>query len=177
MLLLIVDAQKQITNDKLYMFEKFVSNVKALILAARESDVEVIFVRHDDGEGQALTKGAESYEIYDEFMPQNGERIFDKTVNSAFLNTGLTEYLNERGEKEIMIVGLQTEYCIDATIKCGFEHGFKMIVPEYCNSTFDNEFMSAEMSYRYYNEFIWKDRYANCVSVRTALEMLNGRAK
>ena len=76
-----------------------------------------------------------------------------------------------------MIVGLQTDYCIDATVKCGFEHGFKMIVPAYCNSTFDNKFMSAENSYKYYNEFIWKDRYADCVSVETALEIINGRTK
>lgn len=177
MVLLVVDTQKLITNEKIYMFDRFAENVKSLIAAARENSVDVIFIRHDDGEGQALTKGAEGYDIYDEFKPFTGERIFDKTVNSAFLNTGLTEYLNERCEKEIMVVGLQTEYCIDATIKCGFEHGFKIIVPEYCNSTFDNEFMTAEKSYHYYNDFIWRDRYADCVSVKTALEMLNGRAK
>lgn len=177
MILLVVDTQTLITNDKLYMFDRFTENVKSLIAAARENSVEVFFIRHDDGEGQALTKGAEGYDICDEFKPLNGERIFDKTFNSAFLNTGLTEYLNGRGEKEIMTVGLQTEYCIDATIKSGFEHGFKMIVPEYCNSTFDNEFLSAETSYHFYNEFIWKDRYADRVSVGNALEMLNGRAK
>lgn len=177
MVLLVVDTQTLITNDKLYMFDWFTENIKSLIAAARKNDVEVIFVCHDDGEGQALSKGAEDYEIYGEFKPLDGEKIFDKTVNSAFLNTGLTEYLNGRGEKEIMAVGLQTDYCIDATVKCGFERGFRMIVPEYCNSTFDNEFMTAETSYHYYNEFIWKDRYADCVSVKSALEMLNGRAK
>lgn len=177
MVLLVVDTQTLITNDKLYMFDRFVENIKSLIAAARENAVEVIFVRHDDGEGQELTRGADGYEIYGEFKPLDGEKIFDKTANSPFRDTGLTEYLNGRCEKEIMTVGLQTDYCIDATVKCGFEHGLKMIVPEYCNSTFDNVFMSAETSYRYYNEFIWKDRYADCVSVETALEMLNGRIK
>lgn len=177
MVLLVVDTQTLIVNDKLYMFDRFAENIKSLIAAARENSVEVIFVRHDDGEGQALTKGADGYEIYGEFKPLDGEKIFDKTVNSPFRDTELTEYLNERGDKEIMTVGLQTDYCIDATVKCGFEHGFRMIVPEYCNSTFDNEFMTAETSYHYYNEFIWKVRYADCVSVETALEMLNGRVK
>lgn len=63
----------------------------------------------------------------------------------------------------MVVVGLQTDYCIDATIKCGCEHVFKMLVPENANSTFDNAFMSAETSYKYYNEFIWKDRYAKCI--------------
>ncbi len=177
MVLLVVDTQKLITNDKLYMFDRFEENVSELIKAARENSVEVIFVRHDDGEGSALSKGTDGFEIYDGFKPLGGEKIFDKTVNSPFRQTGLLEYLRGVGEREIIVVGLQTDYCIDAAVKCGFEHGFKMIVPEYCNSTFDNEFMSAEKSYRYYNEFIWKDRYTDCVSVKTALEMLNGRVK
>lgn len=174
MTLLVVDIQKQITNDKLYMFDKFVSNVKALISAARENAVEVIFVRHDDGAGTAMTKGAEGFEIYDGFKPSTNERVFDKTVNSAFYGTGLLQYLRTAGEREIMVVGLQTDYCIDATIKCGFEHGFRMTVPAYCNTTFDNEFMSAEKSYEYYNEFIWKDRYAECISAEEALERIRG---
>lgn len=50
----------------------------------------------------------------------------------------------------------------------GFEHGFKMIVPENANSTFDNAFMTGEQSYKYYNELMWKGRYAECVSVEEA---------
>ena len=51
-----------------------------------------------------------------------------------------------------MIAGLQTDYCIDATIKAGFEHGLNMIVPAHANTTFSNAFMTGEASYRYYNE-------------------------
>ena len=73
-----------------------------------------------------------------------------------------------------VVVGLQTDYCIDATIKCGFEHGFKMIVPENANSTFDNAFMTGEQSYKYYNEFMWKGRYAECVSVEETIKRMKG---
>ena len=83
------------------------------------------------------------------------ERVFDKNVNSAFKGTGLLDYLHEKNEDTIIIVGLQTDYCIDATVKCGFEHGLKMIVPANTNSTLDNAYMTAEKSYRYYNEFMW----------------------
>ena len=83
------------------------------------------------------------------------------------------EYLKKKEEKSIIIVGLQTDYCIDATIKAGFEHGFKMLVPENTNSTFDNQFMTAEQTYRYYNEFIWNSRYAECISFNKALELMS----
>lgn len=37
--------------------------------------MEVIYVRHDDGEGAELTKGADGFEIYDSFKPMDSERI------------------------------------------------------------------------------------------------------
>lgn len=56
MVLLVVDAQELITTDKLYMADRFIANVKQLIGEARANGVEVIYVRHDDGEGCELTK-------------------------------------------------------------------------------------------------------------------------
>ena len=172
MVLLVVDTQKAITNDKLYNFGLFKRYVEELINKARNNGVEVIFVRHDDGFGCELTKGNDGFEIYEEFKPKDNEIIFDKKVNSSFKDTGLLEYLKEKNEDTVIIVGLQTDYCIDATIKAGFEHGFKMIVPENTNTTFDNRYMSAEETYKYYNEFIWNKRYAECVSFEKTIEMM-----
>ncbi|MBQ8248197.1 MAG: cysteine hydrolase [Lachnospiraceae bacterium] len=172
MVLFVVDTQKLITTDAAYRFDEFEKRIKCLIDCARRNSIEVIYIRHDDGPGEALTKGTEGFDIYDGFAPVNGEKIYDKTVNSPFKETGLLAYLKEKGEDTVMVVGLQTDYCIDATIKCGFEHGLRMIVPEYTNSTFDNDFMTAEQTYKYYNEFIWNRRYAQCVSLEEALEMM-----
>ena len=173
MILLVVDTQKAITNDKLYQFDLFKSRVIELIRTARNNKIEVIFVRHDDGIGNELTKGNDNFEIYDGFQPLNGELIFDKNVNSAFKDTGLLEYLRQKEENTIIIVGLQTDYCIDSTIKSGFEHGFKMIVPANANSTVDNQYMTAEQSYHYYNEFMWNKRYAECIPFEKALELMD----
>lgn len=173
MVLLVVDTQKAITNSKLYQFELFETNVKKLIHTARKSNVEVIFVRHDDGVGNELTKGNDGFEIYDGFQPAENEIIFDKNVNSSFKGTGLLEYLRKKQVTKIIIVGLQTDYCIDATIKAGFEHGFKMIVPANTNTTFDNKFMSSEQTYSYFNNFMWNKRYAECISFEDAVELIS----
>ncbi|AQS05829.1 cysteine hydrolase family protein [Clostridium beijerinckii] len=173
MVLLVVDTQKLITNDKLYNFDAFVSNVEKIISAARKNDIEIIYIRHDDGPGSELTKGIDGFEVYEKFQPISEEKIFDKKVNSAFKGTGLLEYLMDKGEKDIIIVGIQTDLCVDATIKCGFEHGFNMIVPAYANTTVDNKFMSAEQTYKYYNEFIWNGRYAECISIDEAIRRMS----
>ena len=86
----------------------------------------------------------------------------------------MLEYIIEKNVRTVVVSGLQTDYCIDATIKCGFEHGFKMIVSENVNSIFDNAFMTREQSYKYYNEFMWKGRYAECISVEETIERMKG---
>lgn len=173
MVLLIVDTQKGITDERLYKFEELQKNIKLLIETARKNGTEVIYVRHDDGTGSGFSKGDADFEIFEDFSPTDSERIFDKTVNSAFhVSTGLLDYLKSKNEKQVMIAGLQTDYCIDATIKSGFEHGFEMIVPEHANSTFDNMYIPSEISYNYYNKLIWPKRYATCIKMDEAVKLL-----
>ena len=59
MVLLIIDAQNGIVNNKLYAFERIEANIRRLIAEARQNKVEVIYVRHDDGAGKLLHKGNE----------------------------------------------------------------------------------------------------------------------
>lgn len=101
MVLLVVDTQRAIMNNALYHFELFESNIKKMIHNARENGVEVLFVRHDDGVGNALTKGNEDFEIYDDFQPIDDEAMFDKNVNSSFKDTGLLEYLMKKEKTQL----------------------------------------------------------------------------
>ena len=134
MVLLVVDAQNGIVDERLYEFRKFVGNIKKLIGAAREQGIEVIYVQHDDGPYTGFSIGDDEFEVYSEFQPMPDEKRFIKSV-------------------------------------C-FEHGLHMIVPAYANSTQDNEYMTREQAYHYYNEFLWPKRYADCVPMDRALELL-----
>ena len=69
MILLVIDVQKGIMNEKLYAFEKFAKNIALLMDEARKNGIEVVYVRHDDGEGSGFSKGDEAFEIYDDIKP------------------------------------------------------------------------------------------------------------
>lgn len=176
MILLVVDTQKGCFNENLYLFETIKKNIKQLITLARENNVEVVYVQHDDGPGTDLDKSADNYEIYEEFAPRDGEKRFEKNVNSAFHPmTGLTEYLQSKGEKDIIAIGVSTDYCMDATVKSGFERGFNIIIPEYTNSTYDNPYFDKETAYHYYNDFMWNKRYAKVISFEQAVQLLQSK--
>ena len=85
-------------------------------------------------------------------------------------NKDFTDYVKD--ENTLMIVGLQTNFCIDATVKSAFERGYKVIVPQGANSTFDNDYMSGEETYKYYNDMMWPKRFATCVSVDEAIKLM-----
>lgn len=176
MILLVVDTQKGCFNENLYLFETIKKNIKQLITLARENNVEVVYVQHDDGPGTNLDKSADNYEIYEEFAPRDGEKRFEKNVNSAFHPmTGLAEYLQSKGEKDIIAIGVSTDYCMDATVKSGFERGFNIIIPEYTNSTYDNPYFDKEVAYHYFNDFMWNKRYAKVISFEQATELLQSK--
>ena len=176
MVLLVIDTQNALTNSRLFNFDGFVIRVEEMIKAARENRVEVIYVRHDDGPGSELASGTWGHDIYKHFAPREGEKIIDKQFNSAFKETDLLEYLKQKGKKDLVVVGLQTDYCVDATIKSGFEHGFRIFVPAGANTTVDNAFLSASQSVEYYNDFIWQGRYAACTPVEEILEKMRKKS-
>ena len=172
MILLVVDMQRALTEDEgLYDAEAFMDRNIRLIDAARKNNVEVIFVQHDAGEGSGFSAGDEGYEIDPRVAPKEGEKVFVKTINSCFGNKEFKAYMEQQEDKRLMVIGLQTNYCIDATVKSAFERGFDVIVPEGTNSTFDNNYMTGETTVAYYNEDVW-DGVAELPTFDEAMEMI-----
>ena len=171
MILLVVDMQKCLVDEELFDYDSFVEKTAKLIDAARKNRVEVIYVQHDAGPGSGLSAGDEGFEIADQVSPEKGEKVFVKTINSCFGNAEFGEYMEHQEDKRLMIIGLQTNYCIDATVKSAFERGYEVIIPEGTNSTFDNDYMTGETTVRYYNEDIW-DSVADVIPFEEAMELM-----
>ena len=174
MILLVIDMQKGLVDEDLYAFDTFADRTVRLVDAARKNNVEVVFVQHDAGMGSGLSVGDEDFEIIDRIAPKEGEKVFVKTINSCFGSKEFKEYMENRDDRRLMIIGLQTNYCIDCTVKSAFERGFDVIIPEGTNSTFDNDYMSGETTVRYYNEDVWEG-LVESVSFEEAIAMLEAR--
>ena len=171
MILLVIDMQKALVDEDLYAFDTFVDSTVRLVDAARKKGVEVIFVQHDAGPGSGLSVGDSAFEIVDRVRPEPGEKVFVKTINSCFGSKDFKEYMKRQEDKRLMIIGLQTNYCIDATVKSAFERGYEVIIPEGTNSTFDNDYMTGETTVRYYNEDVWEE-LVDAVTFEEAIDML-----
>ncbi|HEL1756964.1 TPA: cysteine hydrolase [Streptococcus suis] len=123
--LLVIDIQNLLVEEKPYAIEERLALWQDSITKARQAGLEIIYVRQNDEE---LVKGTADREIHPLVAPLENEMIFDKTFNSAFKETGLHAYLQEKEIEQLIIMGMATNFCIDTTIKVAFELGYKVAV-------------------------------------------------
>lgn len=170
--LLVIDVQQALIDDQPANKDTFLINLRLLIDAAHDGSTEVVYVRHDGGEGDVLAYGEPGWQLEQSLKPRTDERIFDKRFGSAFLKTGLTDYLRSRNVDRLVICGMQTEYCIDTSVKAAFEHGFEVFVPSGATTTYANPFLSGEKLIYYYERMIWHEPLARVLPLEEAISLL-----
>jgi nicotinamidase-related amidase len=168
--LLVVDVQEAVVRRGPYKGDVVLQNITTLIDACRSAGVEVIYVQHDGAPGEDEEPGTEGWKIHAAIGPAPGERIVRKRFNSAFRETDLRTYLDGRGIRTLILVGIQTEYCVDTTCRVAFELGYSLIMPEMTNTTFDNGDVSASQIHELYNRRIFGGRFASVLSMAATLD-------
>lgn len=166
--LIVIDIQEGLVKANPYDAKNLIENTKAIIQHFRDQNMEVVFIRHSEAEG-LLATGSANWQIHHELKPQENEKIFNKYYNSIFKDTELKEYLNNKNITDLTFVGMQVEFCIDTSLKVGFEYGYNLTIVEDAVSTFDNEYLSADKLLSFYKEKIWRDRFAQLKTTREIL--------
>lgn len=158
--LLIVDVQNGVLGkeNNTYQAEKILCNLEHLIKKAREANVPVIYVQHIES-GQ-LEPNTFEWQIHDRLAPKEEEIIIQKHHPSSFHDTSLIEDLSRLGVKNLVIGGLQTEWCIDSTVRHAFSLGFDVMVIEDGHSTMDTPILTAKKVVEHHNR-IFKGGFAS----------------
>lgn len=75
-----------------------------------------------------FVEGTPGAEIHENVKPLSGEKVFQKYYPNSFRETGLLEYLEENEVTEVVITGMMTHMCVDATTRAAFDFGLKCTV-------------------------------------------------
>lgn len=135
---------------------ELVERLSRLIAWCRQQMVPLVYFRRDG-------------ELDPRIQPREGELVMDKSYDSAFLETELEDWCAEQGITQLIVAGMMTELCVDATIKSAFERGYQVLVPQGCCATYDNDYLTAERAEEYYEQKIWQGRYAQVFSLENLL--------
>lgn len=158
--LMVIDVQKGLFETELpHDSEAVVRRIAGLIERARSAKIPLIFVQHDGGLGDELDRNGPGFPFRPEVAPQPGDSVVVKHRCNAFQDTDLNDRLKQRGIDELVVCGMQTEFCIDTTVRAAFERGYHVIVACDAHTTFDSPILPAE-SIIAHTQHIWNGRFA-----------------
>jgi nicotinamidase-related amidase len=112
-------------------------NVRRLLDAFRAHGWPVIHVQHlpKDQAQPSPSSGNPQYQIHADVMPVTGETVIGKHYANAFRDTDLLKVLRERGITSLVICGMQTQMCVEATTRAAADLGFDVtVVDDACAS-------------------------------------------
>lgn len=144
--LLVVDVQVEMFSDPknpVYKGQEMLDNIEVLIRKARDSKTPVIYVQHTENDDKAMGKGKPGWEIHPKITPIKGDTIVLKSTPSSFHKTSLNEILSSLNMTKIIITGMQTECCIDTTVRHAFCLGYEVVLVKDANTTYDIEPLTA----------------------------------
>ena len=85
----------------------------------------VIIVRHQStGPSSPFRPGQPGNDLEDFVTPQDGEPVYTKQVNSAFIGTTLEDDLRARGLTSLVFMGATTDHCVSTTVRMAANLGF-----------------------------------------------------
>jgi nicotinamidase-related amidase len=105
------------------------TRIAALLAAWRAARMPIVHVRHDSTAAESPYRPDRLGNAFKpEAMPQAGEIVVPKHVNSAFIGTELEERLAERGATTLIVCGVLTHNSVEATVRHAGNLGYRVFV-------------------------------------------------
>lgn len=158
---------------KLHNADQLLTNIATLAQKARAAGAPVIYIQHTGSEGTPAAKGSPLWQIHPRIQPQPEDIIILKGHADAFYDTPLQEKLQSLQCGRLVIMGLQTEYCVDTTCRRAFSLGYELILVCDGHSTVDTDSLTAAQIIEHHNGTLGgKNPYAEkFVTLKPAAEI------
>lgn len=131
--LIVIDLQNGVIANA-HDRDGVVARTATLIERAREENVPVIFVQHEDEE---LVPDTDAWQIVSKLSPREGDVIVRKRYQDAFEDTILEDTLSSMGVSHVVIAGAQTDACIRFSSHRALAEGYDMTLVSDCHTTDD----------------------------------------
>lgn len=103
---------------------------KRLLEYFRKEKLPIVHIQHISTRKDAtfFLPGTTGIDFHENVAPLAGEKIFEKHFPNSFRDTGLQEYLHSNEIQQIVISGMMTHMCVDATVRAAVDTGYTCLV-------------------------------------------------
>jgi nicotinamidase-related amidase len=149
---LVIDVQQALCTgaEAAYDFVGVIERVNAVSAKARAVGSPVIFVQHEAAEG-SFEFGGDGWQLASGMETRSDDVRIRKTTPDSFNLTGLHALLQARGITQLVICGLQSDFCVDTTVRRALALGYEVVLVADAHSTVDNGVLSAAQIIAHHN--------------------------
>jgi nicotinamidase-related amidase len=138
--LLIIDVQKGLDDPSFGQRNnpEAESNIALLLSTWRTRALPIVHVRHCSVKPSSpLRPELPGNAFKAEAQPLPEEVEFHKSTHSAFVATGLEDYLRKQGISSLVIAGLTTDHCVSASTRMAADLGFEVTLVSDATAAFE----------------------------------------
>jgi nicotinamidase-related amidase len=149
--LLILDAQVNMFADPtpVHQAPLLLHILQQLLEQAHARQHLVVFVQNTGGPGDPDELNTPGWHIHPALTLHDTDLVIHKYQSDAFANTGLHELLRQHGVTHLVVAGMQTELCVNATCRQAQELGYTVTLVADAHSTFDDAVPALEIIEQY----------------------------
>ncbi|HET7671755.1 MAG TPA: cysteine hydrolase family protein [Burkholderiales bacterium] len=103
-------------------------NAAQALRTFREKSLPVFHVRHLSVRPGStfFIPGTSGAEIHAAVKPEGSEKVIEKNFPNSFRGTPLENALKEAGVKELVVAGMMTHMCVDASVRHAADLGYRV---------------------------------------------------
>jgi nicotinamidase-related amidase len=132
--LVVIDVQRGVVGEA-HRRDDVVANIASLVDKARDQQVPVVWVQHNDDGG--LARGSDDWQIVPELKPDESEPLVEKMYGDSFEDTELEPVLERLGVGHLIVAGAQTDMCIRSTLHGAMVRGYDTTLVSDAHTTED----------------------------------------
>jgi nicotinamidase-related amidase len=170
--LLIIDMQQALCSgeDAAFGIDNVIEKVNVLSGRARASGTPVVLIQHEEDEGP-LQFGSEGWALAGGLLTAAEDLRVRKRTPNSFHRTDLYRLLQERGVSRLVICGLQTEFCVDTTVRQALPLGYSVTLVADAHSTTDGALRAEQVIAHHNRTLRWMTSYGPRIEVKPAAEV------
>ena len=152
--LLVIDVQQALCcgEYKAFEAERVIERINLVARKMRAAGAPVVMIQHESQGGGLLDFDTEGWALADGLETLATDILLRKKATDSFHQTDLHPLLQARGITQLVICGLQSEFCVDTTTRRALALGYPVVLVADGHSTQDNRVLSAAQITAHHNE-------------------------
>ena len=134
----------------MFDIDAIVDRINAVAAKARAAGVPVIFIQHEESD-EVLRFDSPGWQLYVRLDVRLEDARVRKSVPDSFYQTGLDALLKSLAVERLVICGLQSEFCVDSTVRGALAHGYPVTLVADGHATMDNGVLTAAQISAHHN--------------------------